>query len=247
MKTLVIVPTYNEKDNFRELADSLFHAVPEIELLVVDDSSPDGTGDLVRTMMSENPRIHLLTRPQKQGIARAYVAGFHWALQRDYEIVITMDGDMSHHPSYIPQFLSEIGDFDVVIGSRWVPGGNIRDWSFFRMLISRGATVYARLVLGVPVQDYTGGFNCYRREVLETIGPENIHADGYGFQIEMKYRAFCRGFRLKEVPIIFPDRRKGKSKFSRRIIWEAIILVWKLRLSRHIPRTRNKAAVIDRG
>ncbi|MBI4711047.1 MAG: polyprenol monophosphomannose synthase [Candidatus Omnitrophica bacterium] len=237
MKTLAIIPTYNEKENLAELIPCLFTSVPDIHLLVVDDNSPDGTGRFVQEMALQDPRIFLLSRPAKEGLGRAYVAGFQWALARGYDVMITLDGDMSHHPSYIPAMLNEISQADLVVGSRWIQGGGIRDWSLYRVLLSRGASLYARLVLGLAVKDLTGGFNCYRRSVLEAVGPKNIHADGYGFQIEMKYRALQQGFRLKEVPIVFPDRQKGKSKISRRIVLEAIVLVWKLRLSpARLPR-----------
>lgn len=231
MKTLVIIPTYNERENLAELVPALFKAVPEVDLLVVDDGSPDGTALLVLEMAAANPHIFLLQRQKKEGIARAYVAGFQWALPRGYDTVITMDGDMSHRPVYIPEMLREIQNHDVVVGSRWIKGGGIEDWPWTRKLLSQSATQYASFVLNLAISDLTGGFNCYRREVLETIGPENIHADGYGFQIEMKYRAVKKGFTLKEIPIVFPDRRKGISKISRRIVWEALLLVWKLRFS----------------
>ncbi len=229
MNTLVIIPTYNERENLAELLPLLRKTVPDAHVLVVDDNSPDGTGAFAQDIAARDAHVHVLSRPRKEGLARAYVDGFGWALQRDYECVVTMDGDMSHHPSYIPAFLEEIQRNDVVIGSRWIPGGGVRDWNLYRRFISRGATLYAKLVLGIPVEDCTGGFNAYRRKLLEDIGPQNIRADGYGFQIEMKYRAWRKRYRLKEVPIVFPDRRKGKTKFSRRIVLEAIFLVLKLR------------------
>ncbi len=229
MNTLVIIPTYNERENIEELLPLLRQTVPDAHVLVVDDNSPDGTGAFAQDIAARDAHVHVLSRPRKEGLARAYVDGFGWALQRDYGFIVTMDGDMSHHPSYIPIFLKEIQDHDVVIGSRWIPGGGVRDWNLYRRALSRGATLYAKLVLGIPVEDCTGGFNAYGRKVLEAIGPQNIHADGYGFQIEMKYRAYRQGYRLKEIPIMFPDRRKGKSKLSRRIVLEAIWLVLKLR------------------
>jgi dolichol-phosphate mannosyltransferase len=230
VKTLVIIPTYNESENLQELIPLLFQTPAKIQVLVVDDSSPDGTGRRVQEMMRDYPGLFLLERTEKQGIARAYVAGFQWVLERDHEAIICMDGDMSHHPAYIPQFLRELQDHEVIVGSRWVHGGDIRDWPFYRKAISLAASMYARLILGIPIHDLTGGFNGYRRRVLTDVGPENIRADGYGFQIEMKYRAFRKGYSLREIPIVFPDRQRGKSKFSRRIVWEALFLVLKLRL-----------------
>ncbi len=234
MKTLIIIPTYNEKENIPKLLGRLLNVHPDMHMLVVDDNSPDGTGEMVRGFSLENSRIHLLSRAKKNGIGPAYIAGFKWALERNYDAMIEMDADLSHRPRYIPKFLEGLKDFDVVIGSRWIPGGGIGAWAFWRVLLSRLANVYSRIVLGVPVQDLTGGFTAYRRDVLAKLDLDGIHSDGYCFQIEMKYRTFLKGFRLKEIPIRFPDRKAGKSKISRRIVFEALFKVWLLKFT--VPR-----------
>lgn len=229
MKALVVIPTYNEKENISRLIRRILNVNPFLEILVVDDSSPDGTAKQVEEDFRYQSRVHLLVRSRKSGLGPAYIAGFKWGLARDYEAMIEMDADLSHRPRYLVKFLEEIRNVDVVIGSRWVPGGKIVNWPRRRVLLSRLANVYSKWVLGVEMNDLTAGFICYRRQVLETLGLERIHSDGYGFQIEMKYRAFKNGFHWKEIPITFTDRKAGDSKISRRIVFEAVWMVWRLR------------------
>ncbi len=231
MKPLIIIPTYNEKDNISRLIGEVFRLNSSVHILVVDDSSPDGTGEVVRSLASGNPRVHLLSRPEKNGIGPAYIAGFHWALERDYNVMIEMDADFSHQPKHIPQFLEKIKECDVVIGSRWAKGGGIENWSFGRVVLSYLANLYSRFILGIPVLDLTGGFTCWRRSVLEAIDLDEIRSDGYSFQIEMKYRAFKKKFSLAEAPIQFPERAAGKSKISRKIVFEALWMVWFLKFN----------------
>ncbi len=231
MKALVVIPTYNERDNILRLMGRILNIGPGLEVLVVDDNSPDGTGELVKEYAEKNGRIHLLQRAKKSGIGPAYIAGFKWALARDYDCMIEMDADLSHRPRYIPKFLDKIKEYDVVAGSRWVEGGGIANWSLGRVVLSQLANVYSKWVLKVPINDLTGGFTCWRRQVLEGINLDEIHSDGYSFQIEMKYRAHKKHFRLVEVPIWFTDRKAGQSKISRKIVFEALFLVWVLKFS----------------
>ena len=202
----------------------------EIEVLVVDDNSPDGTGKMVEELKASNPRIKLITRAKKSGLGTAYIAGFDYALQNGYDYIFEMDSDFSHDPNYIPDFLTAINDSDLVLGSRYIRGVNVVNWPITRLLLSYFANVYARWITGLPIKDSTGGFKCFRREVLEKIGLDNIHSNGYAFQIEMSFRAWKKGFRIKEIPIIFVDRRAGESKMSKKIVREAIWMVWKLRI-----------------
>lgn len=229
MKILIVIPTYNECDNIERLLGRILNVDPGIEVLVVDDNSPDGTGQLVESLTKNYPRVHLLKRPGKQGLGPAYIAGFRWGLARDYQFFMEMDADLSHRPRYIPRFLEHIKNFDVVIGSRWVRGGGIANWPLTRVLLSRMASLYSRLILGIPVNDLTAGFICYRRAVLERLPLDQLHSDGYSFQIEMKYRAWKMGFKLFEFPIWFTDRKAGDSKISKRIVIEALKIVWLLR------------------
>lgn len=225
----VVVPTYNEAENIGQLIPRLL-AYPRIRVLVVDDASPDGTGATVAELARAEPRVGLLARPGKLGLGTAYLAGFRRALAEGAQFIFEMDADFSHDPRYLPDLLAaaEAGA-DLVIGSRYVPGGGTTDWGLLRRLISRGGNLYAGLLLGLPVADATGGFRCYRRRVLEELDLDRVRSNGYAFQIEMAYRTLRAGFRVAEVPIIFPDRRVGKSKMSRRIVAEALINVWKLR------------------
>lgn len=229
MKILIIIPTYNEKDNIPILLGRLLNLRPDLEMLVVDDNSPDGTGKLVKGYSAENPRIHLLERAKKAGIGPAYIAGFKWGLERGYDILVEMDADLSHRPRYIPKFLELLQTCDVAAGSRWMPGGGIANWPFSRVLLSRLANIYSRLILSVNIHDLTGGYTAYRREVLETLDLNGVRSDGYCFQIEMKYRAIKKGFKVVETPIQFTDRKAGNSKISRRIVYEALLMVWYLR------------------
>lgn len=230
MKILVIIPTYNEKENISTILPLVLKQDQEIEVLVVDDSSPDGTGKLVEELQSSNPRIKLINREKKSGLGTAYITGFDYALQNGYDYIFEMDSDFSHDPNYIPDFLKAINDSDLVLGSRYIRGVNVVNWPITRLLLSYFANVYARWVTGLPVRDSTGGFKCFKREVLEKIGLDNIHSNGYAFQIEMSFRAWKKGFKIKEIPIIFVDRRAGESKMSKKIVREAIWMVWKLRI-----------------
>lgn len=230
MKILVIIPTYNEKENISKIIPQVLTQDQGIEILVVDDNSPDGTGKLVEELKESNPRVKLLTRAKKTGLGTAYIAGFDYALQNSYDYIFEMDSDFSHDPKYIPEFLKAIQDSDLVLGSRYIRGVNVVNWPITRLLLSYFANVYARWVTGLPVKDSTGGFKCFKREVLEKIGLDNIHSNGYAFQIEMSFRAWKKGFRIKEIPIIFVDRFAGESKMSKKIVREAIWMVWKLRI-----------------
>lgn len=233
MKTLIIIPTYNEIENIQKLIKEIFnHVDPQTHLLIVDDNSPDGTGQLVDVMVQSNSRIHVLHRPRKMGLGTAYVAGFRYALERDFDVIFEMDCDFSHDPKYLPVFQQEIERADAVIGSRYIPGGSVVNWGLRRRILSRGGSIYAKLVLGLPFNDLTGGFNCWRRSVIEAIGPSSLKSDGYAFQIEMKYKAHRKGFRIHEVPIVFEDRHLGHSKMSQKIVFEAMYRVLLMRFSK---------------
>jgi dolichol-phosphate mannosyltransferase len=228
----VVVPTYNERENIGALIPRILD-LPRFRVLVVDDGSPDGTGSVVADLAQQEARVELLSRPGKQGLGTAYIAGFRRALAEGADFIFEMDADFSHDPSYLPVLLEAAEtSYDVVLGSRYVEGGGTANWGAVRQLISRGGNVYARLILGLPVMDATGGFRCYRREVLEAIQLDQIRSNGYSFQIEMVYRTLRAGFRIGEVPILFPDRRVGQSKMSRRIVLEALLTVWRLRFGR---------------
>ncbi len=229
-RVLVVVPTYNERVNVPLIVPAILGQDPRIEVLVVDDNSPDGTGELADRLAAEDPRVHVLHRSQKEGLGKAYIAGFRWALDHGYDLVFEMDADFSHDPRFLPTFLDAIQDADLVIGSRYKTGVNVINWPISRLLLSLGANQYARLVTGLPLADSTGGFKCFRRQVLETIPLERVRSNGYAFQIEMSYRAWKKGFRLKEIPIVFTDRVEGQSKMNRKIVREAVWMVWWLRL-----------------
>ena len=228
---LIIIPTYNERDNIEALLALITRTDPAAHILIVDDNSPDRTYEIVEGLMqSVYPgQLFLLKRAGKMGLGTAYIAGFKWALPRDYDYVFEMDADFSHDPKYLPDFLAAIQTHDVVLGSRYVSGGGVKNWGVIRKFISRGGSLYARTILGLSLRDLTGGFKCFRREVLEAIDLDGIRSNGYSFQIEMTYRAKCKGFRIVETPIIFEDRTAGKSKMSRKIFLEAVLMVWKLR------------------
>jgi dolichol-phosphate mannosyltransferase len=229
---LVIIPTYNEAENVEPIARAVLAADPRLDVLVVDDNSPDGTGAKADAIARDEPRVHVLHRAAKEGLGRAYLAGFEWALSRPYRYVYEMDADFSHDPRYLPRFLAEMdAGADLVLGSRYVEGGGTVNWGIARQIISRGGSLYARTILGVPTNDLTGGFKCFRREVLEALDLPTVRCTGYAFQIELTYRALKRGFKLKEIPIVFEDRRVGKSKMSRKIFLEAVTMVWRLRAS----------------
>jgi len=229
-RALVIVPTYNERFNIARLIPAILAQDPSLEILVVDDGSPDGTGAIVDGIATNNPRVHVIHREGKLGLGTAYIAGFRWALERKYDLVFEMDADFSHNPERLPEFLEAIRESDVVLGSRYQDGHvNVVNWPMSRLFLSYGANIYARFVTGLPIFDTTGGFKCFRRNVLESIDLNSVKSNGYAFQIEMSYRAWKRGFRLLEIPIIFVDRTEGVSKMSKKIVREAIWMVWRLR------------------
>ena len=229
-KSLVIVPTFNESENITKLIPAILTQAPNVEILVVDDNSPDGTAGLVRDMMSVDSRIHLLERPGKMGLGTAYVLGFKFAIEHQYDYVFEMDADFSHSPKEIPNFLKKIKDFDLVLGSRYVNGVRVLNWPMRRLLLSFSANVYTQILTGLPVRDATGGFKCFRRSVLEAIDLDKVKSNGYAFQIEVSFKAWKKGFRIAEIPIIFLDRRSGVSKMSRKIVYEAVFMLWTLRL-----------------
>ena len=227
---LVIVPTYNERDNVSRIVPLILEQDPRIDVLVVDDGSPDGTGEVVSQMSATSSRVHLLERASKMGLGTAYLAGFRWAIERDYDIAFEMDADFSHDPRHIPQFLRAIADADIVLGSRYQDGRvTVVNWPIARLILSYMANLYARAVTRLPVCDATGGYKAFRRKVLEVIDLNAVHSNGYAFQIEMSYRAWKRGFKIKEIPIVFHDRTLGESKMSKQIVREAIWMVWRLR------------------
>lgn len=227
---LLCIPTYNERENIESIVRAVLEADGRTDVLVVDDASPDGTGELADALARQSSRVHVLHRAAKAGLGRAYLAAFRWGLERGYRFLLEMDADWSHHPRYLPSLLDRAAsDADLVLGSRWVPGGGTLNWGLGRRLISKGGSLYARLVLGLPIRDLTGGFKCFRAEVLRAIDLDSVHSTGYAFQIELTYRAIRRGFRVVEVPIVFEDRRVGQSKMSRAIVLEALFMVWKIR------------------
>ena len=228
-RALVVVPTYNEAVNLPLIVPQILVQDPRLDVLVVDDNSPDGTGRMADDMAAANPRIHVMHRPEKAGLGKAYLAGFRWALERDYEFVFEMDADFSHDPRFLSIFLDEAKDADLVIGSRYKTGVNVINWPISRLLLSLGANQYAQWITGLPIEDSTGGFKCFRRRVLEAIDFDQVRSNGYSFQIEMSFRAWKKGFRLKEIPIVFTDRVEGQSKMNKRIVREAIWMVWWLR------------------
>jgi dolichol-phosphate mannosyltransferase len=232
-RALIVVPTYNERDNVAEVVSRFLAAAPEAELLFVDDNSPDGTGDVLDGLAAGNPAVHVLHRAGKLGLGTAYRDGFRWGLERGFEYLLEMDADFSHDPRYLPEMLRLArAGADVVVGSRYVDGGGTENWGLGRKLISRGGSLYARTILGVRIRDLTAGFICWRRRALEAIDLETVRSNGYSFQIEMKYRAIRAGLEVVETPIVFVDRRVGQSKMSRAIFVEALAMVWKLRLGR---------------
>jgi len=230
VKSLVIIPTFNEAENIRELVPRVLEQDPGIEILVVDDNSTDGTGGLVEEMRKTESRLHILHRPRKMGLGTAYVAGFRHALEHDYDFVFEMDADFSHDPDSIPAFLEAIQDADLVVGSRYLNGVTVVNWPLTRLILSYGANVYTRIITWMPIKDATGGFKCFRRSTLERLDLSRVNTDGYGFQIEMNFKVWRKGLRVKEIPILFVDRRVGISKMNKRIVWEAMWLVWKLKI-----------------
>jgi len=225
---LVIIPTYNEIENIIPLITSVFNVSPNCNILVVDDNSPDGTAAAVEKIIADTPALHILKRSGKQGLASAYIDGFKWGISKGYDIFLEMDADFSHKPEYIPQMLEQIKTHDVVIGSRNIKGGSVEGWSALRNMISKGGSLYSRVVLGCPIMDLTGGFNMWRKTALDKIGLDSIISKGYSFQVEMKFKAYHYGCTIKEIPILFPDRKHGSSKMSKKIFLEALVNIWKI-------------------
>jgi len=231
LKTLIIIPTYNERQNIGNLIQAIFElGIEGVQVLVVDDNSPDGTAEVVKELQKSQPKLHLIQRERKMGLGTAYVAGFRFALQHSFELIMEIDADFSHDPKDILRFMIASETSDLVVGSRYVNGVNVINWPLGRLLMSIGASTYTRLITGLPLKDCTSGFKCFRREVLESIALDRLQSDGYSFQIEMNFRAWKKGFRISELPIVFVDRRAGTSKMSKKIVREAIWMVWKLKL-----------------
>ena len=224
-RALVLLPTYNEKDNIEKISRQVIAIDHRIEVLIVDDNSPDGTGQIADRLAAENPRIKVLHRTGKQGLGRAYIAGFHYGIEKKYDYIFEMDADFSHQPKYLADHLKNIQTCDISLGSRYIKGGGIENWPKMRWAISYYANVYSRVVTGLPVRDATGGFKCFRRRVLESLDLDNIRSNGYSFQIEVSFRAWLHGFKIQETPIVFVEREAGHSKFSKKIIYEAVFMV----------------------
>ncbi len=233
-KAIVVIPTYNEALNIEGIIKSAWEAMPHLHVLVVDDNSKDGTGDIIRRMQSQaSEKLFILSRAGKLGLGTAYIAGFEWALAKGYQALVEMDADFSHDPKELPNLLKLLQNADVVIGSRYVRGGSTENWNFFRKLISRAGSFYARRILGMRINDLTGGYNAWTAEALARIGLKSIRSEGYSFQIELKYRAYRAGCKLIEHPITFSERREGQSKMSSRIVFEALLRVWALRFRKN--------------
>jgi dolichol-phosphate mannosyltransferase len=228
-RSLIIIPTYNELDNVQRLIPDVLSRYKNVDVLIVDDNSPDGTGDYVESLGNTMQGVKLLRRPEKMGLGTAYIDGFKYALKEDYSYIFEMDADFSHDPKEIKNFLKAIKEKDLILGSRYISGVNVVNWPMSRLLLSYFANIYTRIITGLPVRDATGGFKCFRKEVLASINFNNIKSNGYAFQIEMTFKAWKKGFRIGEIPITFVDRVKGKSKMSKKIVREAISMVWKLR------------------
>jgi dolichol-phosphate mannosyltransferase len=229
---LVIIPTYNERDNVEAITRAVLDTEPRVDILIVDDNSPDGTGQLADQLAEREKRIHVLHREKKEGLGRAYLHAFKVGLEKGYQYLIEMDADFSHDPRYLPKLLDQaLSGADLVLGSRYVEGGGTVNWGVGRQIVSKGGSLYARTILGVRIRDLTGGFKCFHRRVLEALELEAVKSTGYAFQIELTYRALKKGFKVVEVPIVFEDRRVGQSKMSRKIFLEALTMVWKLRLT----------------
>lgn len=240
MKTIVVIPTYNESENIRSIIEKILSVKNDINILIVDDNSPDGTSQIVQSMKENDNRIHLMTRAGKMGLGTAYCEGFQYALDNGFDYIMEMDADFSHNPEEIPNFIREIQDNDLVIGSRYISGVNVVNWPLRRLLLSYGASIYSRLITGLPIKDTTGGFKCFRAEALKLVDLKSIKTNGYGFQIEMNYRLWKLGAKIKEISIIFIDRRSGVSKMNKKIIWEAIFLVWKLKFNHLINHPKHR-------
>jgi dolichol-phosphate mannosyltransferase len=242
-RAMVIVPTYDELENVQALVPRLLETASTIDVLVVDDNSPDGTGEWVAGLAAKVPRVHCIRRPRKMGLGSAYVEGFRFALARGAELIFEMDADFSHDPEDIPRFIAAARDADLVLGSRYLNGVTVVNWPLRRLMLSYTANVLSRFMTGLPIKDATGGFKCFHRKVLESIDLDRIHSDGYSFQIEVSFHAWRKGFRICEIPIVFVDRRAGTSKMSRKIIFEAVFVLWRLFFIRIFRRSRPLARV----
>jgi len=245
--TLIIIPTYNERENVLAIAEAVFQSSPDVDLLFVDDNSPDGTGKLADDLSAADPRVHVMHRQEKNGLGRAYIAGFKWALERHYQFICEMDADFSHNPKDIPTLRKAAQTAGLVLGSRYINGIRVINWPLSRLMLSRGAGVYVKLITGMPFTDPTGGFKCFRRCVLESIPLDNVESSGYSFQVEMTHTAWRIGCPIVEVPIVFEERRTGASKMSKNIIFEALGMVWKLFFRAKFSRCIRCAASQDAG
>ena len=230
MNTLVISPTYNERKNVQSLIELVLEKNSNFHLLIVDDNSPDGTADKVKELQADYPNLHLEERPGKAGLGTAYIFGFKWALEHEYDRIVQMDADLSHNPNDVPRLVKLLDDYDLIVGSRYIEGVSVVNWPIRRLILSYGANFYSRIITGMPIKDSTGGFKAWRRKVLTEIDLNAVRSQGYSFQIEMNFRTWCKGFKIKEVPIIFIDRTIGESKMSKNIVYEAIFMVWRLRI-----------------
>ena len=236
MKTLIIIPTYNEAKNIKRLIEEIFKLDLDINILIIDDNSPDGTGNIVEEVAKRDHKVNLIKREGKMGLGTAYVTGFKYAIDNKYDYIFEMDADFSHDPKEIPNFLEKIKECDLVIGSRYIKGVNVINWPLRRLILSYGANIYTRFITGLPIKDSTSGYKCFKRNVLENIDLNSIHSGGYSFQIEMNYKTWKKDFKIAEIPIIFVDRTEGKSKMSKKIVREAIWMVWKLRILNLLKR-----------
>ena len=230
MKTIIITPTYNERQNIGELVEKVFKLNPDYHLLVVDDNSPDGTADFIRELQSHNSRLHLIEREGKLGLGTAYIRGFKYAIQNGYDAIVQIDADMSHDPNDVPEMVQRLANNDLILGSRYCDGVSVVKWPIRRLILSYGANLYTRIVTGMPLTDATSGFKCWKKEVLESLDLDKVRSRGYSFQIEMNFRAWCKGYKIKEIPIIFIDRTIGESKMNRSIVVEAVFMVWRLKI-----------------
>ncbi len=239
---LIIIPTYDEKENVGAIAKAILDINPGVNLLFVDANSPDGTGTILDGMVAADPRIFVIHQPGKSGLGRAYIEGFEWALRRPYEFIFEMDADFSHNPVEIPNFLKAAQDADLILGSRYINGIRITNWPLSRLMLSMGGALYVRIITGMPFDDPTGGFKCFRRRVLESIKLETIKSNGYSFQIELTHTTWTNGFRIKEIPITFEDRRSGYSKMSKKIFREALLMVWRLWFRNGLRRSPRRSS-----
>lgn len=247
LKTLVIIPTYNERDNLPAMAQRVLGLPAGVEMLVVDDNSPDGTGQIADELVKQQPRLHVLHRAEKNGLGRAYCAGFKWALERDFELIMEMDGDFSHSPDDIPKFIEAAvqENADCVLGSRYSNGIRVINWPLKRLILSMGAGLYVRLITGMPFSDPTGGFKCFRRKALESLNLDAVRSNGYSFQIELSHKLWRQGLKIVEVPIVFLDRFQGSSKMSRKIVWEALFMVWRLWMQNGLRRSPRRKPPLE--